>query len=398
MSYKKLYLIAAWTFTTFLAALFLSPLRRIHPHDFMQMYFAGRLVRSGQISQLYSKAAYQPLIAELRATGERMSAIDCHYFNRPAFAALLFVPFSKLPYPWASWGWIAVNFSLLCVLVWKLPVWFNLSASIRPWLFAFYPFLWSIGFGQDTIPLTLIAAYGLHLAASGKDSAAGALLGVTVFKPHLVWLLPLGLAAAGRRKVAAVFVLVAAVLAALSVWAVGPAGVRSYIGLLQAPTTDYVPQAMGNLRALWLYFGPAVGVIASILVLGSFLTALRWGSPPDKLAATLLAGILVSPHTYPQDYSLMALAAILSGHPAVRCLVLLPWPYFLATRDARPMSYVAIACLSYVALRALFSAVPALTASRAGRFATGLWGSLRPDAHVTHRPGSPPDSGCYLGT
>jgi len=354
MSEKKLGLIAAWSLVILIAALLLSPLRSKHPHDFMLMYFAGRLADSGQISQLYSKPAYQPLIAELRATGEPMSTIDAHYFLRPAFAAFFFAPFSRLPYPAASWLWTGLNLVVWGVLVWKLPIWFSIPSSVRPWLFGFYPFPYSIGFGQDTLLLTLTVAYSLRLASRGKDAAAGALLGTTVYKPHLVWLLPLALAAAGRWRMAAAFVAVGGALAAVSVAAVGTAGLRNYIDLVRAPSSDYLPHTMGNLRALWLQLGPTAGVIASILVLACLLVVLRWGSQGDKISAAFLTALLVSPHTYPQDYCLMAVVAMLAGHPVPRWLLLLPWPYlFIGRKDLLIFVFVSLGYLCFLAVRPL---------------------------------------------
>src|SRR5574341_181082 len=99
---RKLFFALAWIFAAGLAFQFLSAIRRAHPPDFMPFYFAGKLAASGRISEIYHKPSYQPLIDELRSTGERMNPIDAHYFIRPAFQAFAYVPFSWLPYS-AAW-------------------------------------------------------------------------------------------------------------------------------------------------------------------------------------------------------------------------------------------------------------------------------------------------------
>ena len=212
---QRFFLAAAWIGMLLIGAIFLSPRRNTRPPDFLPFYLAGKLAAAGQIAQIYHKAAYQPWIAELRASGEQMSSVDAHYFIRPAFQAFFYVPFSWFSYPVASWLALLMNVVLLGVLVWKLPVWFSVPPSIRVLLAGFMPFLWSIGIGQDTLLLTLLVAYSLHAASRGREVLGGILLGLCVYKPHLVWAMPLALLAGGGWKMASSFLATASALGAV---------------------------------------------------------------------------------------------------------------------------------------------------------------------------------------
>src|SRR5438034_4159098 len=70
---------------------FLSPLRTRPVWDLPSLYFAGRLVLAGQVSQLYNRAAYVRLREEVRQAKPPAFA-HALYYNRPAWEALLFVP------------------------------------------------------------------------------------------------------------------------------------------------------------------------------------------------------------------------------------------------------------------------------------------------------------------
>jgi hypothetical protein len=156
------------------------------------------------------------------------------------------------------------------------------------------------------------------------------------YKPHLIWLAPLALLAGGRRKAFYVSVAAGSALAVLSFAMVGTAGVREWIHLLQGPATDFAPAGMGNLRALALHLGTAAGAIATAMAVIAFGIILRAGSFRDKFSAALIVALLLSPHTYLHDYSLLALVAMLTSYPVARYLLLLPWPFFYLREDMLP--------------------------------------------------------------
>ena len=323
---------------------YLSPVRNRPVWDLPQFYFAAKLVRDGRVASLYDPSAYVPLVAELRQTDDRATSHSI-YFNRPAFQALFLLPLAWLSFRGVTLGAVIANLLLVGVLVWKLPRWFGAPDNTRLWLFIFMPFLYSVAFGQDTLLLTLLVASGFYLTGRRQEVPAGILLGMALFKPHLIWAIPIALAAGRRWKALSAFIATGGTLALLSFALVGSRGIRQWIDLLRAPSTDTVPLLMGNARALGLYFGAPAAIAAAAVAMACFFVILRRDRFVDQFAAALLVGLLLSPHTYTQDYSLMAIVALASARPFARYLILLPWPYFYPPNNILPFALLALAYL-----------------------------------------------------
>ena len=236
----KLLSYLSWLPALLMSGLFLSPLLTIPPQDFAQFYFAGRLTATGQVARVYHKPAYEPLVTELRAQGEYVSPY--HYFNRPSFVALFCAPLAWFSYRSSLWLTVLGNVGLLILIVWKFPAWFRTSGSVRPWLFLFMPFMWSIGYGQDTLLLTLLIGYSLHLNSKQIDVPAGMCLAMCTAKPHLIWATPLALLVGKKHKWLYSFLATGLLLALVSFTAVGVNGLAEWLELISEPTTDYMPE------------------------------------------------------------------------------------------------------------------------------------------------------------
>ena len=111
------------------------------------------------------------------------------------------------------------------------------STDSRIWLFVFMPFLYSVALGQDTLLLTLMIAYALRLILDEKQAPAGVILAFCLCKPHLVWGIPIALAAGKRWRALFWFVATACSLGLLSFALVGTRGMLQWLDLLQSPTT-----------------------------------------------------------------------------------------------------------------------------------------------------------------
>jgi hypothetical protein len=331
-------------------------------HDFMPFYLGGKLAASGQIARIYDKPAYQPLIAQLRNEGERMSRFDAHYFIRPAFEAFFYIPFTWFSYSQAATLALIGNLGLLGILVWKLPIWLAVPSARRPVLrlalAIFYPFLWSIVLGQDTLLLTLLVGYALSPDVVGGDAGAGVAIGLCAWKPNLMGLLPFALMASRKWRMALYSLATGAILLALSFALVGARGFRQWIQLVQAPSSDITPYLMGNIRALNIHFGLIFAGVALVLTIGCLYMVLRYGSLSDKISASLLAALLISPHTYWQDYSLTAVIAILGVSPLAQIVLLFPWPYLYNRKDALPMIFIALSYLVALGAKQAFRPLP----------------------------------------
>lgn len=335
-------------------ALFFRQVEKRRPPDFTQFYLAGKLAASGEIGKIYHEPAYDPLIAGL---GRPLPAYEARYFNRPAFSAFLYAPLALLPYGTASLLGILANFVLAAFLIWKLPLWFppggEAVALVRIALALFYPFLWSIVVGQDTLLLTLVVAASIRLSHRGNQIPAGLALAAGAFKPHLIWTLPLAFLAAKRWKTALAFAAGGAVLAAVSLALVGFGGLHEWLSILRLPSTDYDPALMGNLRAAAIHWGVIPAAFLLILTLAAVAVVFRKGSLEGKLCVSVFAALLLSPHTYLQDYSLAAIPALLGSSRVMRWLILAPWWLLYPRSDQLPMILIALASIVLAAAQAL---------------------------------------------
>ncbi len=349
-----------------LAATFLfRQVLRNGQHDFMPFYLGAKLAASGQIAHLYDKPAYQPLISQLRNAGERMSPFDAHYFIRPAFQVYFYIPFTWFPYRQACVLILIWNFGLLGALVWKLPIWFAVEPKIRPFVRAglavFFPFLWSISMGQDTLLLTLLVGCAIFLESTGRDALAGFVMGLCAWKPHLIWVIPIALMAARRWRMAAACVATSSALLAVSFGAVGLSGFRQWIQIVQTPSSDIHVSEMGNIRGLDFHGGLTIASIALALTVLCLIVVLLRGAFYEKLSAAIFTALLLSPHTYWQDYSLAAVVAMLIPNPVARLVLLAPWPFLYRRTDELPMAFLALAFLMALGAKQAIHPLPVVT-------------------------------------
>ena len=114
---------------------------------------------------------------------------------------------------------------------------------------------------------------------------------------------------------------------------------------MQSGTTDVLPETMANLRALGLRFGPGAAACAAVFVVVCFGAVLRVRDPGPCLASAILVSLLLSPHTYHYDLSLVAVAAGLTGTRAARVLLLIPWPFLYGGDGLLPMVAVLLTAL-----------------------------------------------------
>ncbi len=336
---------------------YLIYLQRHRPPDFVHFYLGGKMIVSGRAAEIFNKPAYEPLIAQALREGAPPTKFGNYYFNRPLFQALFYAPFALLPYGAASDLFALFNFICLGLLIWKLPVWCEVPSRFRALfrigLFCFYPFHWSIIVGQDTLLLTLLVACALRLAQKGAPGMAGFLLALSFFKPHLTWAYPFLFLLERRWKAAWSFLISGLVLILISFIPVGLAGVGKFIDLVQDPSSDIQPEIMGNVRAIGLHFGTAAGIVTAVLALACLAITFWKGNYYERVTAACLAPVLLSPHTYWQDYAMAAIPLALTPVPAVQLFLLVPWQFFYSPLDELPMICIALTWLVVVAALAV---------------------------------------------
>jgi hypothetical protein len=227
--------------------------------DFASFYTAGQIVRSGQSARLYDSVLQWKI--QQHFASKVTIRLGPFPYVRPPFEALLFLPLAHLSYPAACALWMGLQIILLLMApLLLLPVLgrtFDLHAYAVQALvcLAFCPVGFSLVQGQDSVVLLLILIVALGFLLRGADYSCGAVLGLGLFKFHLV--IPLFAILMLRKKWRAGvgFVAVAAVLVAISLIMVGWSGLLTYPkylwGLNQAPGLGMVkPQSMPNVRGL----------------------------------------------------------------------------------------------------------------------------------------------------
>jgi len=316
--------------------------------DFAQFYFAGELISEGKLAQIYQPEVYKPLVERVAATGEELRPFV--YFNRPAFSAPLYWAYSLLPYVASSRVFLGLNFAVWGFLIWKLPIWLGAPAFLRIWMFSMFPLGYAVAVGQDTLGLTVIAAYSLCVLIHRNEIAAGMLLGLCLIKPHLLTFMPVLFLVERKYRALFSFLATGFVLAGVSLAFVGISGIEEWIQLLSAPTTDYHPEVMGTIRALGLKFGTYAALAAAAVAIPAGILVFMHGDYRERLSVAIILALLTSPHAYWGDYTLLTIVGIISTNRIIRYAVLLPWAFFVP--GIWPM---VLACIGFLVLMTLDS-------------------------------------------
>jgi Glycosyltransferase family 87 len=309
-----------WTWVLYLP-LFLSG----HA-DFRQLYTGGYMVRSGHAHELYDYDAQKEFENKL------VSAADVALpVNHPAYEELLFVPLSYLRYSNAYLAFLAVNLLLLLAAYKIMQAWTANLKAIYKWLpsvmfLGFLPIAAVLIQGQDSILLLLLLACACRLLESERQEAAGAFLGLALFKFQIVLPIVFLFVLWRRWRFVAGFLASGAAVVAVSLWLVGLQQIGTYMQSLMSMSVGLEsgseqvrygvsPTAMGNIRGLIFgltgHHSPArftfvVTVISSCIIVafaakcGQYLR-----SELDRMLIAIMTTIVVSYHLLIHDLSIM---------------------------------------------------------------------------------------------
>jgi hypothetical protein len=291
--------------------------------DFRQFYVAGLMVR-GECDRLYDIDRADEVQARLLGSIKEDGVMPFAY---PAFVALLFVPFSVLPYPAAYLLMLGCNLFLLGLLMWIMAKGLSLQehqiALLSSTILTAFPVYANLVVGQVAFVGALLFGLFVIDLICQRDVRAGIWVGLLLFKPPMM-LVPL-LVLLWRRswKAMAVACSVAGALAALSVELVGWRGIQAELALWRVlGAKDALPPnlaKMQNLRALAhvVGLGDAAWVVASCAVVAVLWLAHRRSADPIWfLGAATIVPMLVLPHYHYYDLSLaiITLALIISRY------------------------------------------------------------------------------------
>jgi len=343
--------------------------------DFTIFYSAGKIVREGLGRQMYDEATQYRVQQEFAGgVSIRQSALP---YNHPPFEALLFVPFTYLPYFPAYLCWGAINLLLIA----------GLSSWVRPHLpllraapaalwavagLSFFPIFVSFLQGQDMVLLLALLSFTFLAIEKNADVAAGGCLALGMFRPHLV--LPMLLFLLWRRgaKVLLGFVPVSTLLLLVSIAVAGWKGLLSYPGYVwhieqTMGRGAIVPADMPNIRGLadtlLGRFSPIFSLLLTLavsLILVVFAAGKRGKS--DKIrhlqfSLWIITTVLVSYHAFAYDLSLLVLPMLLvwdharsaTGNRTTNRLLILPI-LFLLTSPLQMVLRLRYGLMSLVAL------------------------------------------------
>jgi hypothetical protein len=303
-------------------------IRKGYP-DFTIFYSAGKMVRTGLASSLYDeRAEFQTQLEFAPDVGIRHGSLP---YNHPPFEALLFVPFTFLPYFPAYLAWNAVNLILLGLVLARFRRQFPSLHAWPLWLWvlgavAFFPIFICLLQGQDMLLFFFLMALAFGSLRDGADFSAGCWLGLGLFRPHLI--LPVAIILLFSRRLKAVLGIAcsAALMLVISIAVVG------WCELLDYPRYVWkleqvmgrgaiVPDDMPNLRGLVAIFLPdghplglaltaAGSVSLLILAIRLFRGAERSGTLDLGFSVAILVTILVSYHAFMYDLALLFLPMV----------------------------------------------------------------------------------------
>jgi hypothetical protein len=288
------------------------------------------MVKSGDGRQLYGFAAQEK--AQNRLYPEIQSG-GLLPFNHLAYELLFYWPVSGLSYRMALAVWALANIGVLLLIAWLLtPYGRGLTQAtglpLALYLLAFYPVMYVLGEGQDSLIFTLLVVLSLRSMESGRTFLAGFLLALACFKFHLALLLVFFvLVLRGKWRGVAGFVSGAAVVSGISVALVGAAIVRDYPAMLRRQEAvtpwGFIPWFMPNLRgffqwalAPWLDAGailPVVLLSSAVVGVVAIWLVLHKGAEKDEsmvYALAILTTILISYHLHMQDLSMAVLPMV----------------------------------------------------------------------------------------
>lgn len=313
------------------------------PGDFTIFYTAASIIRSGNGHYLYDLGLQAQVQQAFLLPHGWVFPDGVLPYNYPPFFAVIFIPLSFLPLAWAFPVWNMVNVTLILVSV-KLLLRHQQRHSTRDFVvaclivFAFFPVLEGLFKGQSSF-LVLFTLTLTYLALkSRRDTVAGITLALGLFKPQLVLVIAAILLYRRRWRTAFAFSATTMLLLFVSYILVGINGMASYLGLVRQMASwngvySIHPTSMPNLRGLVYGFGDlyhawfqteissaTLGAITFLLSLLVFVWVLRiWKGPwnptlPEfdlRLGLTVIAALLLSPHLYGHDLTLLVLVGFL---------------------------------------------------------------------------------------
>ena len=295
--------------------------------DFRSQYTAGYMMRSGNAHRIYDYGA------QLFFQNQLISARDLALpFDHLPYEALLFAPFSYLPFKTAYLAMVAFNLAVLGQSVRLMRRWTPTLDRLYPWqssvmAITFLPTALALMQGQDSILLLFCLATAFLALEGGSEFLAGVLVSLGLFKFQIVLPIALLFFLWRRWRFTAGFSLSATGLIAASVAIIGREAAKSYFHLLFSMSVGlsssedqarlgtppiFMPNLRGLVFGLLIHRMPMAWVQVGIVALSvtCLVVAFVGGSRVRKgnsLLVAMLAGAAVSYHFHLHDMTILLL-------------------------------------------------------------------------------------------
>ena len=269
--------------------------------DYNQFYAASRLAGTGH---LYDWDALRKIEAENGKevpTGRLPVVLYGHKI------------FGSLPYATARFAWLAASIGALLVFAafWPgTPRWLMMTA-----LACSMPAALVLLFGQDVPFWLMFFTAGLLLMDRKRPWSAGVMFALCICKFHLALGIPVLLVAQKRWRT-----LIAGTMAGLALIACcfvieGPEWPLQYLKVSQMPAFSPAPERMPNLHGIasWLPWATATQIALAIGIVWLLWAACRNGTDLGTAGAAAAAcGLLLAPHAYSGDITLLIPLSVLT--------------------------------------------------------------------------------------
>jgi hypothetical protein len=291
--------------------------------DFVQEYAAGWVLREGEPARLYEVGYLRSVEHDRGVVGFTWSPDLWFPAIYPPFYYVVVSPLAALDYPAALAAWLGVlvvcGLSSVAWLLARSPFWRPHTLWALPAAVIFAPFTKSLVSAQKGTVLLALFTATFALLERRRSFAAGAVFGLVAFKPQLGLVLA-GVAAFERdARFLAGAVTSGLALLALSL-AADPALPLDWARAISNATPQMEPEllrrshtGLGQVRLfLGAWSGPAVFglwaifAVATVAALGALLRATREPCDlPLRYSGIVLATVLLSPHLYGYDLTLL---------------------------------------------------------------------------------------------
>jgi hypothetical protein len=262
------------------------------------------------------------------------------FFYHPSYEALLYAPLSLLPYTTAYFVYMGWNLLLLGTAVYLAPRVAPAGKQAAPLLFfTAFPVLLCLLEGQNSILFLVALLWVWRHIEAGANWRAGALLGMTLFKPALAAPLAVLLTVRLGKRFLAGFAATGSAVMLLSLWLTGGQGMREFVQLASraSPLLDGASNSaraisvyrdeMPNLEGL-LYLGGGrfltahgaaiLSIAGSAMVLMAAVYMVRRARLETAFCLAIAFAVLLSHHLFLYDHTALLLPMLFLAVPGTR--------------------------------------------------------------------------------